>query len=272
MAEPGLVISHQFDARKPLLWRLAQETPVWSVRNPNGPSWLPAGHRRIFHWDLGPVLANFKRAFIDQGLDRYLAETRPELFSFDLGPSARRHTGILPLSPPLGRSAIRRHTEAALNFIRRYYPGPLAAENYNYYPTGFYNHITEPGFITDYLREFDLGLVLDLAHGAVTAHNLGLDPDDYFASLPLERAAEVHISRPWLPPAAGLWAVDAHEAPGDREWAWLAKLLKNHRLPSSVPVFVEYYRDLGKLELAQNYLAALLDSPVPADTNHSEEH
>ena len=264
MAELGLVISHQFAGRGPLLERLAREAPVWSMRDPREPPWLPPGHRKIFHWDLGPVLADFKRAFVSQGLDRYLAETRPELFSFDLGPSARHHAGILPLSPPLGRSAIRRHTESAIKFIRRHYQGPLAAENYNYYPTGLYRHITEPGFISDYLREFDLGLVLDLAHGAVTAHNLGLAPDDYFSTLPLERAAEAHISRPWLPPAAGLWAVDAHEAPEDREWAWLANLLKNRRLPSAVPVFVEYYRDLGKLEQAQSRLAGLLDPAVPA--------
>ena len=267
MADLGLVISHQFSSRTPLLWSLAREARVWSIRNTAEPPWLPPPRRKTFHWDLGPVLADFKRSFIRQGLDRYLAETGPALFSFDLGPSAARHEGILPLSPPLGPSAIRRRTESAITFIRRYYQGPLAAENYNFYPTGLYNQVTEADFIDGYLKEFDLGLVLDLAHGAVTAHNLGLAPDAYLASLPLERTMEIHISRPWLPSRAGLWAVDAHEPPQDREWVWLENLLKNRRLPPSVPVFVEYYRDLGKLEKAQSRLAALLghESPPEAD-------
>lgn len=264
MAELGLVISHHFTDRTRLLWRLAQNSSVWSMRSPREPEWLPPPRRKTFHWNLGPVLEEFKRAFIDQELHKYLAENQPELFSFDLGPSARHHSGILPLSLPLGRSDIRRHTESTLNFVRRYYHGPLAAENYNYYPTGFYNHVADPGFINDYLEEFDLGLVLDLAHGAVTAHNLGLDPNAYFASLPLERTAEIHVSHPWLPLKPELWAVDVHEPPKDREWNWLAILLKSGRLPPSTPVFVEYYRDLSKLEKAQSRLAALLGIEFPA--------
>ncbi|MDR2946485.1 MAG: DUF692 family protein [Candidatus Adiutrix sp.] len=281
----GLVISHQFAAQSAIGERLAQAAAVWSLREPQLPGWLPPPGRAMFHWGLGPTLADFRPAFARQGLDKYLAESPPELFSFDLGPAARRHSGILPLSPPLGPSAIRRHTEAGLKLIRRHYSGPLAAENYNFYPTGLYRHVTEPGFIRDYLTEFDLGLCLDLAHAVVTAHNLGLTLNAYVEALPLERTAEVHISRPWLPvprdkaapqgipgralwpapqpcrskaPLGPLWAVDAHEAPEEREWAWLATLVKSRCLPGSVPVFVEYYRDLGKLEKAQARLAILV--------------
>ena len=259
MAEPGLVISHLFDRPGPRLRRLANEAPVWSLRNSREPAWLAGReHRRSFHWGLGPVLADFKSEFIRQGLDRFLAERRVENFSFDLGPAARRHLSILPLSTPLGPSAIRRLTESALNLIRRHYSGPLAAENYNFYSTGLYRHITEPGFIRDYLAEFDLGLVLDLAHGAVTAHNTERTPENYFADLPLERVSEIHVSRPWLPPSSTLPAADAHQAPAEREWGWLKGLINCGRLPGGVAVFVEYYGDLGKLIKAQSYLNGLL--------------
>jgi hypothetical protein len=261
MAEPGLVISHLFHRRPgPRLQRLAAGAAVWSLRALPEPDWLAAGRQRMFHWGLGPVLADFQPAFRRQGLDRYLADHPVKLFRFDLGPAAGRHQGLLPLAPPLGPAAIRRRTERGLKFIRRFYQGPLAAENYNFYPTGLYGHITEPAFIRAYLEEFDLGLALDLAHGAVTAYNLGLEPLDYLTALPLERVAEIHLSRPWLPAdrRQGLQAVDSHQAPGPREWQWLENILQNSRLPKPVPVFVEYYRDLYKLELAQAELAARL--------------
>ncbi len=265
-AEAGLVISHLFDRPSPEAVRLAEAAEIWSLRTVPEPDWL-AGRprRRIFHWGLGPALADFQPALRRQGLERYLAENPVELFSFDLGPSARRHWGPWPASPSLGPAAIRRHTEAALKFIRRFYRGPLAVENYNFYPTGLYRRVTEPDFIRRYLEEFDLGLVLDLAHGAVTAHNLRLDREEYFEALPLERVAEAHLSRPELPGTPALWAVDRHLAPQEREWAWLAKLLRNPRLPRGTPVFIEYYRDLKTLEAAQARLTGLV-------TARREEH
>jgi uncharacterized protein (UPF0276 family) len=93
----------------------------------------------------------------------------------------------------------------------------------------------------------------------VTAHNLGLDQDAYLAALPLERTAEIHLSRPWLPPRnSRLAAADAHQAPGPAEWHLLKNTLENPRLPAGAPVFVEYYGNLGKLKLAQRCLEELL--------------
>jgi hypothetical protein len=262
MPELGLVISHQFAAASGPARCLAAAADIWSLRRPPTPLWLEAAlsRRLSFHWGRGPVEADFAAAFLSEGLDSFLAESGAELFSFDLGPAARLRSGCLPRSRPLGPAAIRRHTEAALKLIRRHYRGPLAVENYNYYPTGLYGHVTEPGFIREYLAEFGLKLVLDLAHAQVTAHNRQLNLNDYLEELPLERAAEVHLSRPWRPPASawGLWAVDAHGPPGEDEWALLARLLWGGRLPSAVPIFVEYYHDLRQLKRAQGRLAEML--------------
>lgn len=257
MIEAGLVISHLFGRPTDCLRRLADEATLWSLRRLPEPGWLAGrAKRRIFHWGLGAALANFQKSFLAEGLDKYLAGAEVELFSFDLGPAARRHLGILPLSKPLGREAIFKETAKNIRFIRKFYQGPLAVENYNYYPTGLYEHITEPDFIREYLAEFGLKLVLDLAHGAVTAHNTGLAPLDYFEALPLEQVAEVHISRPLLPPSPKLLAADTHLGPGEREWAWLVTLLKSKRL--SAPVFIEYYKSTAVLNRLQTRLEALL--------------
>jgi len=263
MTEAGLVISHLLAAPTRLGRRLAEARGPWSLRG-RPPAWLGdlSRNRRLsFHWGRGPVEADFRSAFRREGLDRLLAETPVELFSFDLGPGARRRAGPFPCSRPLPAAALRRHTETALKFIRRHYQGPLAAENYNYYATGLYGMVTEPDFIRAHLAEFDLGLVLDLAHARVTAHNLGLDPAAYLMALPLERTAEIHLSRPWLPPPASrLQAADAHESPGEEDWRILRNILENPRLPEKAPVFVEYYGNLSKLGLAQNRLEALIDN------------
>ena len=264
MGTVGLVISHLFALPSPRLRRLAGTADMWSFRCLPPPAWLSGPQRRSFHWGLGPVLSDFSKAFIREGLERTLNEYEMELFSFDLGPSARNHQGVLPLSRPLGQSAIRRYTEAALKLVRRYFNGPLAAENYNFYPTGFYRHVTEPDFIEKFLKEFDLGLVLDLAHAAVTAHNVGLNLNDYLEALPLERTTEIHISSPWLPGVPGLMAVDSHGSPGKREWKWLENLFKSERLPMGTPVFVEYYQDLSKLEKAQRCLGEIMPGLRPA--------
>ena len=264
MPEAGLVISHLLAAPSGTGRRLAEAAAVWSLRG-RPPAWLgrlirPGRERRLsFHWGRGLVEADFKPAFRREGLDRLLAETRVELFSFDLGPAARRRSGPFPCSRPLKAAALRRHLESSLKFIRRHYQGPLAVENYNYYPTGLYGPVTEPDFIRARLAEFDLGLVLDLAHALVTAHNLGLDRAAYLAALPLERTAEIHLSRPWLPPRTSrLQAADAHESPGPEEWHLLRNILENPRLPEGVSVFVEYYGNLSKLKLAQDSLEELL--------------
>ena len=132
----------------------------------------------------------------------------------------------------------------ALSQVRKSFQGPLAAENYNYYATGLYEHICRPEFITDFLTEFDLALVLDLAHAAVTARNLKIELETYLLELPLERTAEIHISRPYFHPVT---AVDAHEAPGDEEFMLLEFVLKHLPPNAEVLVAVEYYAQLDLL-------------------------
>ncbi len=259
MAELGLVISHRFKTWSPAALRLATAATIWSLRSFPEPLWLAAQkRRRIFHWGLGTSLDNFHHRFKKEGLDHLLSEKEVELFSFDLGPAAGRHLGVWPVGKAFSQEEILRRLEAAVGMIRKFYSGPLAVENYNFYPTGLYHKVTEPQFIARCLAEFDLGLTLDLAHAAVTAHNLNCFLSDYLAALPLEKTVELHLSRPQRSLPTPFWALDAHRAPKNQEWLHLKNILKTRRLPKSVRVFIEYYGNLSKLEEAQAQLSVIL--------------
>lgn len=50
------------------------------------------------------------------------------------------------------------------------------------------------GFVAEVAHRFDVGLLLDLTHLVVSAHNLGFDAADALAGLPLDRVVEIHVS------------------------------------------------------------------------------
>ena len=183
-----------------------------------------------------------------------MTESGVELFSFDLGPACRKNQFVLPLSRTLSQDEILDESARAVEFVRSFYNGPLAAENYNYYPTGMYEHVCQPDFMAEALEKLDLGLVLDLAHAKVTAVNLKLDVKQYLGELPMDRVVEIHISRPFVNP----WlAVDAHAALEEEDFDLLASVLQ--KSPDDVLVAIEYYKDPEKLADLYGRLAQVLN-------------
>ncbi|MDR2460703.1 MAG: DUF692 family protein [Deltaproteobacteria bacterium] len=242
----GLPVSHLFDRSNPLVHEILSLAEVLELKNPNPPAWLPP-LARVFHWGYGICEDDFQENFLPVG--NFLQETSPSLFSCDLGPAARKHEGILPISPIMGQKAIYERAKINLRLLRSKYDGPVALENYNFYPTGLYNRICDPDFIADFLSHFNLGLVLDLAHAAISAVNMGFDIFRYLEKLPLDKVVEIHVSKPYLPPEAGRLGVDTHEAPEEREWSWLSFVLDHTRLTEAKPlVLIEYYKDLKTLK------------------------
>lgn len=85
----------------------------------------------------------------------------------------------------------------------------------------FYFHLgdvrEEPRFLSQALREPGFHLLLDLHNVYTTAVNVGFDPDEYLAALPLDRVIEIHISggsrsHPgWLPGGETL-RLDSHDS------------------------------------------------------------
>ena len=178
-----LPISHLIEEERPFTAELQALADVLEFRRPFVPNGLP-DLPSVFHWNLGAVQESFVQEFNRQGLLEFLRECGATLFSFDLGPACERSQFILPLSPTLSPQAILDTTAANIGMIRAGYSGALAAENYNYYPTGMYEHICRPDFIARFLEDLDLGLLLDLPHAEVAAINMGLDPRAYLAELP----------------------------------------------------------------------------------------
>jgi uncharacterized protein (UPF0276 family) len=233
---------------------------VLEVKNPDPPSFLPPEIPRVFHWGYGVVEDDFKDQF--PPVKAHLEATRPALFSCDLGPSARRHEGVMPLSPILGAKAIRERAKSNMKLLRTAYDGPVGLENYNFYPTGLYNLVCDPDFIAEFLEKFNAGLVLDLAHAAISAVNMGFDPFYYLERLPLEKVVEIHVSRPYLPAEPRRLGVDTHEYPEEREWAWLSFVLERTRRAGLKPiVLIEYYKDLEILKESMLRLARELEVP-----------
>jgi sialic acid synthase SpsE len=222
------------------------------------PSWLPGDKPRVFHSGLGLVEEGFVESF--GAIGPYLAEKGVASFSCDLGPAAERYQGIRPASRVLSEAEIEARIAESLRAVRKAFPGQVAVENYNYYPTGLYEHVCRPDFIHRILRRFDLGLVLDLAHAAVTAHNQGLGLLAYLRELPLERVEEIHLSKPYLPWAKGKMACDAHLCPSSREIRWLSDLLKI--LPArdgpGILLVVEFYGQLDELYKTMSFFKRIL--------------
>ncbi len=255
MFKTCLPISHLFDEDTRLGRELLGKADVHELRHP----WRPEGFEEteaVFHWNRGTVLEDFIPAFEEQRLGRRLSEIGVNMFSFDLGPACRRNQYVLPLSPTLTMDEIKSLSARSIEHVRKYYDGLLAVENYNFYPTGLYEHICRPDFIAESLEAWDLGLVLDLAHAAVSAVNMKVDYKDYLLALPLERVVEVHLSRPYFHPGM---AVDAHMAPDDDDFTLLEFVLGHIRRPDPILIAIEYYGDLPSLKDLYLRLQEMLD-------------
>ena len=243
----ALPLSHHFYEPKTWQHEIWSQLETFEIKCLPEPKHLSKSKEKIFHWGLGPVLSDFQKTFWAEGLGPYLAENNIKLFSFDLGPAANKHLSILPLGPTLSPGEILRRSEKNIKFVRKFYQGTLAVENYNYYPTGLYEHICEPEFISRYLDEFGLGMVLDLAHAAISAFNKQIDIYQYFSSLPLEKVCEIHLSRPYFPQNKKWPAADQHEDPQEEQWAWLNFILQDKRLQKNPIVVIEYYKNFTKI-------------------------
>lgn len=120
---------------------------------------------------------------------------------------------------------------------------PLLVENNNHLGTDAYDVVTEPGFIAEILDAAEAGLLLDVAHARISAANTGADEGAYFAALPLDRTAQIHLSAHGE--ERGGRRFDAHEALSDEDFDYFARLLP--ALPGLAYATIEYYRDADVL-------------------------
>ena len=118
----------------------------------------------------------------------------------------------------------------------------IAVENNNYYPTLAYEHVTEPDFINEIVKNNDLMLLFDIAHAKITAHNKKVSYGSYIEKLPLTKVVQIHISTYKINNSD--IAYDAHELPDYEVFSELRNFLSKFSLQY---VTIEYYKDAGKL-------------------------
>lgn len=128
--------------------------------------------------------------------------------------------------PQLSEETIER---VALNLARLkpLFPMPIILENSPQYfeVPGSTMAMTE--FIARVIERCDVGLLLDLTHFLISAHNRGFDPLRAIDALPLERVVEVHLSG--MSVQSGI-AWDDHGAPApDVLFELLARVLRRAR-------------------------------------------
>lgn len=118
----------------------------------------------------------------------------------------------------------------------------FAVENNNYYPTDAYKYITDASFISEVVRENGIYFLFDTAHARVTAHNKGIDYEEYRDSLPLGKTIQIHLSSFRLL-RNGL-AYDAHDYLKEIELTEARRLLGGRTLKY---LTIEYYKDIRYL-------------------------
>jgi len=242
----AIPVSHLFQKPTLPIIEILNLADVLEIKDPRESLFLPLEKEKVFHWNFGLCENEFIEKFTLVGL--YLQKNNIKLFSCDLGPSSVLRKGTYPLSAILKPDDIYKQSELSLNYIRKFYHGPIALENYNYFPTGLYEHVCNPFFITEFLDKFDLGLILDLAHASISAFNLKVDFKDYLLNFPLRRLKEIHVSRPLIPKLNAILAEDSHNNPLTREWLWLENvLLSAINLNQRPLVAIEYYKNSEKL-------------------------
>lgn len=200
----------------------------------------------LFHSGLGIVQDNFIDYF--NSIVDFLNENKFKIFSFDLGPAALKvkinHCSYyVPESKVLSKITIEKLIRKRLEYIRSKYHGDLALENLNYFPTPAYQHVCEGDFISEVICDNNVSLLLDIAHGVISAQNLDIDRIEYFNSLPLNRIKEIHINHPEIVDEK---MCDLHKIPSDEEYHILDRFRK--QIPSEAYLVVECSADCETLE------------------------
>lgn len=83
------------------------------------------------------------------------------------------------------------------------YKGKILIENLDYHPTGAYEHICEPGFISKIAEYAGCPILLDVAHTIISSHHLGIKAIDFVKEVGVDNIYEVHVNSPMY--ESGQW-------------------------------------------------------------------
>ncbi|MEO8392240.1 MAG: DUF692 family multinuclear iron-containing protein, partial [Chloroflexota bacterium] len=149
---------------------------------------------------------NYENPFQDEVMAtarKMLDTAKPPWFSTGIGASAEPQGQTLPFWRGADASALQTREQVTANILRNarrlkdWLGIPLLLENYNYHATNAYEYVCEPDYFSSLIEQIDCGVLLDLSHAQISAHNMGWGhPTRYLEALPLDRVREIHVSHP----------------------------------------------------------------------------
>jgi uncharacterized protein (UPF0276 family) len=94
--------------------------------------------------------------------------------------------------------------------VQRFGAERVVLENADDGRSGILRAALLPEVINCVVRETGCGFLLDISHARLAARQLGMDPDEYIARLPLSRICEIHLAG--IQRFVGRWVVLARES------------------------------------------------------------
>ncbi|MBI5803871.1 DUF692 family protein [Candidatus Pacearchaeota archaeon] len=132
-----------------------------------------------------------------------------------------------------------RNARENTSFLRQFAKSKIiGVENNNYLPTPAYDIVTDGDFIKKIVTENDLTFLFDIAHAKISSHNQRVSYEDYLATLPLEKAVQLHICKSGLDERGT--AIDIHEAPDEDVYREVRRLTENFPIKY---LTIEYYKN-----------------------------
>jgi uncharacterized protein len=123
--------------------------------------------------------------------------------------------------PQLSEETLER-VAGNLERLRKRFSTPIILENSPQYFAVPGSTMTMPEFIAETVRRCDVDLLLDITHFLITTSNMGYDPAEAAAALPLDRVVEVHLSGMSL--QSGRWWDDHSSPVPDAAFDFLASI------------------------------------------------
>lgn len=206
-------------------------------------NYLPVYKDTIFHGGFAVVDQDFKDHFLAHNAFAIIKEFNIRRVSFDIGPRFRKYRikngKYVGIGNHLSRKDIFNIADEKIGWLREHIPEfcGIALENPSYYATGAYDEICEPELYNDLCQQLGIGIVFDLAHAQVSAHNLGVEFDHYVNRFDKEAFVEAHLSKCAISDEGE--AIDTHLAPDNIEFQALKHILKD--TTHSVDVVIEFW-------------------------------
>jgi len=119
----------------------------------------------------------------------------------------------------------------------------IAVENNNYFKTGAYEIVTNPGFINMICKKFKVFILFDYSHAQISSYNNNMNFEEYTNKFQKSKIVQLHF--------CGFsfnddQIIDSHTKPKKKDYENLLNLVK--KFGNLEFITVEYYKNIKTLE------------------------